>query len=129
MATQFAFSIPFTGTLHDLQVSVDTHFVPNTGQTPLTYTFTLYRSGSTNASVGPDLLNAYVTTNLSATATFPASTTTTFETGAYLTASGHSIGPVVVTLADRVVLYIVSNQSTTPPAIDEIAFSASVIYS
>jgi len=128
MATQYAFSIPATGTLQDLQVSVDAHFVANTAQTTLTYTFTLYRSASTNASPGPDLLNAYVTTGLAATATFPSTTITTFPTGAYLTASGHAIGPAAVTLADRVVLYIVSNQATTPPALDEIAFCACVTY-
>jgi hypothetical protein len=129
MATQFAFSIPAAGTLQNLQVSVDTHFAPTTGQASLTYTFTLYVSSSTNGSPGPDLINAYVTTGLSASATFPASTTTTFPTGAYLTASGNGIGPVSVSTADRIVLYIVSNQATTPPAIDQIAFSASVSYS
>jgi hypothetical protein len=129
MATQFAFSIPATGTLHDLQVSVDAHFVPNTGQASLTYTFTLYRSLSINASIGPDFLSPFVTTGLSAIVTFPAITTTTFSAGAYLSASGHGAGPVVVTLADRLVLYIVSNQVTTPGAIDEIAFSAGVFYS
>ena len=128
MATQYAFSIPATGTLRDLQVSVDAHFAPNTGQTPLTYTFTLYRSPSTNASPGPDLVNAYVSTGLSATATFPSTTTTTFPVGAYLTASGHNSSAVNVTLGDRVVLYIVANHETTPPALDEIAFSAAVVY-
>ena len=129
MATQYAFSIPATGTLSDLQVSVDAHFAPNTGQTPLTYTFTLYRSPSTNASPGPDLVNAYATSGLSADATFPATTTTTFPVGAYLTASGHSNNSVNVTIGDRVVLYIVANHATTPPALDEIAFSAAVVYS
>ncbi len=128
MATQFAFSVPATGTLLDLQVSVDAHFAPNTGQTPLTYTFTLFRSPSVNAAPGFNLISAYTTTGLAATATFPATSTTTFGTGAYVTASGHGIGPTAVTLGDRIVLHIVCNHSTTPPALDEIAFSAAVFY-
>ena len=129
MATQYAFSIPATGTLHDLQVSVDASFVVNTAQTKLTYTFTLYKSPSINASPGPDLIAAYTDTKLSATATFPSTNTSEFPSGAYLTASGHGIGPVAVTLGDRIVLYIVSDHSTTPPAINQIAFSAAVFYS
>jgi hypothetical protein len=127
MATQFAFSIPVTGTLQDLQVSVDAHFKPNTAQTLLTYTFTLYRSPSTISP--PDTgLTAYATTGLTANATFSAASGLIFPTGSYRTASGNATGPANVTAGDRVVLYIVSNQATTPPALDEIAFSAAVTY-
>jgi hypothetical protein len=124
MATQYALSIPITGTLHDLQVSIDAHYLIFTGQPPVTFTFTLYRSTSTNGAVNQII--PYVTTGLFTSVTLPGTPPVGVS---YLTASNSASGPINVAPADRLVLYITCDVIVSVLAIDQIGFSASVLYS
>jgi len=125
MATQMAFSVPNTGTLHDLQVSVDLLVSSSPLASPLTYTFTLYKSPSVNGLPGPTLTIPYTSTGLTTTVTFPAGA---LPIGSIITASNNNTGSTGVNIADRVVLYIQTNLNAVG-TFSAVAFSAGVLYS
>lgn len=122
---QFAFAIPRAGTLDRLEASVDVHFAPNTAQVAWTYIFTVFRSPSP-AVQNPTI--PYTSTGIVATVPLPATTTTTFPTGQFVSSSGLALGSVTVAMGDRIVLLLTSDQPGTPPAIDQISFSAGLFY-
>ncbi len=122
---QYAFTAPSDGTLSTLLGSVDVHFVANTAQTSWTYTFQLYKSATSGLDIPT---NPYTATTLVASVVIPASTITSYPTGQYVTAAGVSSTSITVTGGDRYVLILTSNQAGTPPALDEIGFSGSVIF-
>jgi hypothetical protein len=122
---QYAFTVPADGQLTNLQVSVDAHFAPNTSQIPLTYVFTVYRSPA-----GPPVQipsPPFSPTALVAVVTFPSVLSSTYPAGTYMTVSGSATGPIPVLAGDRIALVVTSDLPGTPPAIDEISFSAGLL--
>jgi len=123
---QYAFSIPTTGTLNNLSASVDVHFAPNTAQDAFSYIFTIYVSHCVGVE-NPDL--GYAATALTVSVPLPATTTTTFPDGQYVASTASTVGPVPVVAGDRVVMVLTSTMVGTPPALDQVSFSAGVFYS
>lgn len=124
--TQYAFTIPTSGTLYDLQGSIDAHFIANTAQTTWTYSFTVFKS-SCSGTQNPT--SPYISTGLISSVTLPASASNTFPSGQYVSVCNTATGPVPVTAGDRVAVLLTSNLFGTPPALDEIGFTAGMFYS
>jgi len=124
--TQYAFTISVSGTLSNLQASADAHYIANTAQTSWTYNFTIFKSscsGTENPTLG------YSSTGLNAIVTFPPVTSSTFPTGQYVSVCGTAPGPIAVTSGDRIAVLLTSNLFGSPPAFDEVAFTAGMFYS
>ena len=124
--TQYAFTIPTSGTLHNLQASVDAHFIANTAQNLWTYNFTVFRSaciGTENPTI------PYSSTGFSTSVTLPATGVNTFPNGQYVSVCNSTPGPIPVASGDRIAMLLTSNLFGSPPALDEIGFTAGMFYS
>lgn len=122
--TAFAFTVPHAGTLHDLQVSVDSIYAASAPSTPFTFTFTVYHSACTAGTVTP-----YTATALTATA----STTAPAQPISVLTPGGAGCGslagtPVTVAAGDRIVMIVTSNAVIPSTTVLNLALSAGVMY-
>lgn len=124
---QCAFPVPSTGTISNLQASVDLHLAPSTGQDALTYTFTIY--DSPGGSGWKPASNEYMTTLMTVDLNIPMIGGGQFTGGTYASFTNlTAASPVNVTAGDRLVLVLNSN-GTDPAAIDDISFGATLTYS
>jgi hypothetical protein len=127
----FSFSVPFSGIIQNLQISLDL-FVASTASInifPLIYEFTVYRSSSSpNNGLGHPS-SSYVTTPLTSLLTFgpPGSP---MVAGSYYSATNINAGSLAVTDGDRIGVRIRTLPSSDISASDfsQVSFSASLFY-
>lgn len=124
--TQYAFTIPASGTLSNLRASVDVHYIANTAQTAWTYNFSVFRSACAGTE---NPTQSYNSTGLVSAVTLPGVANNTFPSGQYVSACNTALGPIAVNTGDRIALLLTSTQFGAPTAFDEIAFSAGMFYS
>ena len=118
MTTQFAWSVPGAGTLSNFQASVDGTIV-RASESPITYTFFLCKSSSTNGvSHAPIIYSAIATVTVTIT-----------SAAGFFTVSEQALGSVPVSTGDRIVIYVLSNNPTPSANLEvPIAFSAGIFY-
>lgn len=121
--TAYAFTSPSAGTIHNLQVSVDSIYAVGAPSTPFSFTFTVLRSPCTAGSLTP-----YTSTGISATAstTAPAGPITILTAGG--AGCGSSAASFAVAAGDRIVLRVTPNTAITDVTLANLAFSAGLIF-
>jgi len=122
--TGYAFTVPRAGTLHNLQVSVDSAYVTSLGATPFTFTFTLLRSPCTSG-----VLTDYTSTGLSATATTTAPTSGLVGPIAGGAGCGSNAGSITVAQGDRIVMLVTPSAPVSDVVLALLSLSAGVLYS
>jgi hypothetical protein len=127
----FAFPIPFTGTIQNLQVSADllVASVSSINTVGLEYEFTVFVAPSVPNNGVDHPASAYVTTPLTASVRFgfPGSVVTA---GTFRGATAIVPGALAVSAGDRIGIRVRTLQSTDPSAADitQLSFSATLSY-
>jgi len=127
----FAFPVPFSGTIQNLQVSVDLLVASGVSINTLglQYDFTLFVAPSAPNNGIDHLASPYVATplNVSVRFGFPNSIITA---GTFRTATNINPGSIVVNPGDRVGIRVRTTPSTDPSAADvtQLSFSATLSY-
>ncbi len=128
----FAFTIPFSGTIQNLQISADllVASVASINVTPLTYHFQVFRSPSApNDGIG-HISSPYLTTALSSSVTIGGPGSFVIP-GTFYSATSINLGSLVVSAGDRIGVRIRTDPGSDPSAADitQLSFSASLFYS
>jgi len=127
----FAFPVPFSGTIQNLQVSADllVASVTSINTVGLQYDFTVFVAPSVPNNGIDHLSSPYVTTALTASVRFgpPNSVITA---GTFRTSTNINTGSITVNAGDRIGVRVRTSQATDPSASDitQLSFSASVSY-
>ena len=128
----FAFTVPFSGSIKNLQISADLYVgsLSAINVIPLVYEFTVHVSPSTpNNGIG-HISSQYLTTPFSSTLTFggPSNPVTP---GNFYSATNINLGSLTVNAGDRVGIRVRTVQSSNPAASDiqQLSFNASLFYS
>ena len=128
----FAFTVPFSGTIQNLQISADllVASVSSINVTPLVYDFTVHVSPSTPNNGISHLSSSYVTTPFTSSLTF-GGPGNPLVAGTFYSASNINPGSLVVAAGDRIGIRIRTAQSSDPSAADitQLSFNASLLYS
>jgi hypothetical protein len=128
----FSFTVPFTGTISNLQISTDLFVVSIAfiNIQPLTYQFTVFVSPSIPNNGISHIASSYVTMPLNSTLTFGGPGNTLFP-GTYYSATNLNTGSLAVNAGDRIGVRIrpdvFSDISTND--VSQLSFSASLFYS
>lgn len=121
--TGFAFTAPAAGTLHNLQVSLDSVYALNiAAPVPLTFTYTVMRSPCVAGT-----FSGYVATPLSATTTLPAGPLLSPLVEAP-TECGSNAGSIPLAAGDRITINVTPSAAITGQ-LAFVAFSAGVMFS
>ena len=127
----FAFPIPFSGTIQNLQVSADllVASVASINVVGLQYGFTVFVAPSVPNDGTHHLSSAYVTTPLATSIRF-GSSSTPVTAGNFYTSTNINTGGIVVNAGDRVGIRVRTLAATDPSAADitQLSFSATLSY-
>jgi len=127
----FAFTVPFTGTIKNLQISADllVASIAFINIIPLVYEFTVHISPSNPNDGFSHVSSQYVTTPFTSTLTFGGSGF--LLPGTFYSASNLNTGSLAVNAGDRIGIRIRTLPSSDPSASDitQLSFNASLMYS
>jgi hypothetical protein len=127
----FAFPVPFSGTIQNLQVSVDLLIasVSSINTLGLQYDFTVFVAPSVPNNGIDHLSSPYLTTSLTTSVRF-GFPNTIVTASTFRTATDINTGSIAVNAGDRIGVRVRTLQSTDPSASDvnQLSFSASVSY-
>ena len=127
----FAFSVPFSGTIQNLQVSADLFVASNASinTTGLQYDFSVFVSPSLPNNGIDHSSTQYVTTPLTSSVRFGFPNTIVFP-GNFRSSTNFNNGSITVNAGDRIGIRVRTLQSTDPSAFDvtQLSFNASFSY-
>jgi hypothetical protein len=127
----FAFTVPFNGTISNLQISTDllVASVAAINVVGLQYDFTVFISPSTPNNGIDHVSSNYVTTALTSSVRF-GFPNTVLTPSTFRSATNINTGSIVVSAGDRIGVRIRTLASTDPSAADitQLSFSASFMY-
>ena len=127
----FAFPIPFSGTIQNLQVSADllVASVASINVTGLQYDFTVFVAPSVPNDGMAHPSSPYVTTALTTAVRFGAPSTPVIA-GTFYTSTNINTGSIIVSPGDRVGVRVRTLAATDPSAADitQLSFSATLSY-
>jgi hypothetical protein len=128
----FAFAIPFSGTIQNLQISTDllVASVSSINVTPLTYHFQVFHAPSVPNNGISHISSPYVTTTLTSSVTIGGPGNPVVA-GTFYSATNINLGSLAVSAGDRIGVRIRTDPASDPAAADitQLSFSASLFYS
>jgi hypothetical protein len=127
----FAFPVPFSGTIQNLQVSADllVASVVSINTLGLQYDFEVFRASSSPDNGIDHLSSPYVTTSLISSVRF-GSPNSIITAGTFRTTTNINTGSLIVAAGDRIGVRVRTLQSTDSSAADvtQLSFSATFTY-